>query len=424
MEIHVSNYIGVNPGSVPYQQQKLEFEFVATLNQTVFSGNDRYGRPLSYNPGMSDVYVNGLRLDSAEYTAETGSSITLTTGAELNDEVTIVSHGDIDFADTVPASTGGTFAGGVNFGGNIIVDETTFSVSSTTDRVGVGTSTPSKQFTVYRNSTNQDSQLQVEQDGTGDAVMSFVATGEYTYLTGLYNTDNSFRISANATDLNTDTRLTIDNAGNLAVGTTTTTSTQFTVQNDRAVNTYAQKWRNYNGASLENDVVLQFDGTVQKFGNVNNFDLAFMTNNANRMVIDTAGNVTIAGNLTVQGTQFIVDSNTVNIADNIIVLNADETGTPSQNAGIEVERGALTNVDLRWNETTDSWEFTNDGSNYTDIGAGATGGGPDQVFFENDQTVTANYTITTNKNAMTAGPITINSGVTVTIPTGSEWSIV
>lgn len=52
------------------------------------------------------------------------------------------------------------------------------------------------------------------------------------------------------------------------------------------------------------------------------------------------------------------------------------------------------------------------------------GGGTDQVFLENDQTVTANYTLTTAKNALTAGPVTINSGVTVTIPSGSSWVIV
>jgi hypothetical protein len=46
------------------------------------------------------------------------------------------------------------------------------------------------------------------------------------------------------------------------------------------------------------------------------------------------------------------------------------------------------------------------------------------VFWENGQTVSANYTITTNRNAVSAGPITINNGVTVTIPDGSEWSIV
>ena len=106
------------------------------------------------------------------------------------------------------------------------------------------------------------------------------------------------------------------------------------------------------------------------------------------------------------------------------MLNADEAGTPSQNAGIEVERGALTNVDLRWNETTDAWEITNDGSNYEEIGAPAKGGGSDQIFFENDQTVTADYTITSSKNAMTAGDITINNGVTVTVPAGSTWTIV
>jgi hypothetical protein len=55
---------------------------------------------------------------------------------------------------------------------------------------------------------------------------------------------------------------------------------------------------------------------------------------------------------------------------------------------------------------------------------GAAGGGTDDVFYENSQTVTTNYTISTNKNAMTAGPITINSGVTVTVPSGSSWVII
>jgi hypothetical protein len=53
-----------------------------------------------------------------------------------------------------------------------------------------------------------------------------------------------------------------------------------------------------------------------------------------------------------------------------------------------------------------------------------TGGTGNVVFYENDQTVTQNYTITSGKNAMSAGPLTINSGVTVTVPTGSTWTIV
>jgi len=57
-------------------------------------------------------------------------------------------------------------------------------------------------------------------------------------------------------------------------------------------------------------------------------------------------------------------------------------------------------------------------------GAGATGATGDKIFWENGQNVTASYSITAGKNAMTAGPVTINSGVTVTVPTGSTWSIV
>jgi hypothetical protein len=53
-----------------------------------------------------------------------------------------------------------------------------------------------------------------------------------------------------------------------------------------------------------------------------------------------------------------------------------------------------------------------------------TGGGNDKVFWENDKNVTSNYTITLNKNAMTAGPITVNSGVVVTVPSGSTWTVV
>jgi hypothetical protein len=57
-------------------------------------------------------------------------------------------------------------------------------------------------------------------------------------------------------------------------------------------------------------------------------------------------------------------------------------------------------------------------------GIGITGGGTDEVFWENDQVVTTNYTITTNKNAFTAGPITINAGVVVTVPSSSTWTVV
>ena len=69
------------------------------------------------------------------------------------------------------------------------------------------------------------------------------------------------------------------------------------------------------------------------------------------------GEVVVAGNLTVNGTTTTVNSNTVEIGDAIIVLNSDETGTPSQDAGIEVERGTAANVVFKWNETDDKWDL-------------------------------------------------------------------
>ena len=75
--------------------------------------------------------------------------------------------------------------------------------------------------------------------------------------------------------------------------------------------------------------------------------------------------------------------------------------------------------DIRFNSTTTEAEIFN-GSIFTAVagGAGATGGGNDQWVFENDQTVTQDYEITTNKHAHSVSP-TINSGVTITVPSGS-----
>ena len=58
-----------------------------------------------------------------------------------------------------------------------------------------------------------------------------------------------------------------------------------------------------------------------------------------------------------------------------------------------------------------------------DVRSGAIGGGSDKIFFENDQTITADYTVAATKNAMTAGPVTINGGVTITVETGGRWVI-
>ena len=68
-----------------------------------------------------------------------------------------------------------------------------------------------------------------------------------------------------------------------------------------------------------------------------------------------SADVVMSGNLTVNGTTTTINSATVSTGDNIIILNSDVTGTPSQNAGIEIERGDSTNKQFLWNETNDRW---------------------------------------------------------------------
>jgi hypothetical protein len=83
--------------------------------------------------------------------------------------------------------------------------------------------------------------------------------------------------------------------------------------------------------------------------------------------IVTEDDVTITGNLTVTGTTITLNAETITIEDNILLLNSNATGTPTENAGIEVERGTSTNVQIRWNETLDKWQFTNDGTTFLDL---------------------------------------------------------
>jgi hypothetical protein len=85
--------------------------------------------------------------------------------------------------------------------------------------------------------------------------------------------------------------------------------------------------------------------------------------------------------------------------------------------------GSPVNGMIRYNTTLSTFEGYKNAA-WGAIGGGATGGGSDDVFYENGQTVTTNYTLSTNKNAVTAGPVTVNSGVTVTIPSGSSWVVV
>jgi hypothetical protein len=121
--------------------------------------------------------------------------------------------------------------------------------------------------------------------------------------------------------------------------------------------------------------------------------------------------LTVAGTASVSGTLSVPGVFTVSATDAIKIAS----GTTAQRPGSPAAG------QLRYNTTLGKFEGY--ATAWASVGGGATGGGADTVFYENTKTVTTNYSITASNNAHSVGPITINSGITVTIPTGSRWVV-
>jgi hypothetical protein len=101
----------------------------------------------------------------------------------------------------------------------------------------------------------------------------------------------------------------------------------------------------------------------------NTYDIGSSTKVWNNLWASTGNidNLTVSGDLVVSGSVTTIDTTNLTVSDNIIILNNDVTGTPSEDAGLEIERGTSTNVSIAWNESTDRWTFTNDGTTYHNL---------------------------------------------------------
>jgi len=105
------------------------------------------------------------------------------------------------------------------------------------------------------------------------------------------------------------------------------------------------------------------------------------------------------------------------------VPKTSDTGSAEIPTGTEAQRdGSPSAGYFRFNTDVAKFEGYN-GTAWGSVGGGATGGGSDAVFVENDQVVTANYTIPATKNAMSTGPVEIDDGVTVTVSSGARWVV-
>jgi len=120
----------------------------------------------------------------------------------------------------------------------------------------------------------------------------------------------------------------------------------------------------------------------------------------------------------VSGTTLTTTATTPSGTDNVTVQflgDVVDFGIPSD--------GSITEPKISATGTASSSTFLRGDMAWESAG-GATGGGTDKIFYENEITVDTNYTITTSNNAVTAGPVTIASGVTVTVPSSCVWVIV
>lgn len=105
-------------------------------------------------------------------------------------------------------------------------------------------------------------------------------------------------------------------------------------------------------------------------------------------------------------------------------VNNSSTGYFDLPVGTTAQRPGSPNSGMvRFNTDINQYEGYN-GTAWASIGGGATGGGADTVFIENSNTVTTSYTLSTNKNAVSAGPVSIGAGATVTVPSGASWVVV
>ena len=170
--------------------------------------------------------------------------------------------------------------------------------------------------------------------------------------------------------------------------------------------------------------------------------------NSYKFVLKTSGGVTIAtydnvygsdasfsqvinGSLTINGGPLTVNGE-ASITGNVgigtgpstdVKLYINSTDAVRVPVGTTAERPANSATGyLRFNSTLSSFEGYN-GTSWDSVGGGATGGGTNKIFYLNGQTVTVDYSVPSGQNAGTFGPISVASGVTVTVPSGSTWTV-
>lgn len=146
--------------------------------------------------------------------------------------------------------------------------------------------------------------------------------------------------------------MTLDNSGNLATAGTI---------NSQTIGASSS----FSALTATGDLIVN-----QNSGTADDVYFAVQHGGVNKLTIDREGDLTVEGDFTVNGDQTILNVQTVEVESSELVMNRNITANPSLNASITVNRGTAGGVDrsIRWNETSDIWEVSNDGSTYVPLG--------------------------------------------------------
>ena len=285
--------------------------------------------------GSGDLILDGQNWPQAD--GSTGQFLK-TDGSGQLAWATVVSDftlSDGSTTDTFATGETLTFTGGTNITTTVSNNEITFTGLSDSEIRGLVSASGDLSY----NSGTGVFSVTTYKSADFDTDFAAKDTGDLTEGTNLYYTDARARASISVTDAGGD--------GSLAYNSSTGVIT-YTGPSAAEVQAHITAGT---GVSIASGVV-SIGQEVETTSDVN-----FAT-------LETTGNVIVGGDLTVNGTVTSVNSTTVELGDNILLLNSGETGSPTANAGLEIERGTVANVVFRWNETTDKWEVTQDGTNF------------------------------------------------------------
>jgi hypothetical protein len=190
-----------------------------------------------------------------------------------------------------------------------------------------------------------------------DTVGGMVTGNTESNITVTYDDDNG-KLNFSSTDTNTTYSVSAETAtggANLRLTDSAATTDDVKIASGTAITV---------SRTDANTITVTNDGVTALTGTANEVEVSASSGSVTVGLPDNVtigGTLTVTGDLTVNGTTTTLNTDTLAVEDNIVVLNSNVTGTPSLDAGIEVERGTYTNAKIYWNETENAWYLSTPG---------------------------------------------------------------